>query len=219
MAERAARRTGPRTPLSRDRVIQAAIELADREGVEALTMRRLGQELGVEAMSLYNHVADKDDILEAVVDTLVSGIARVPTGSDWRATMLARGHAARDVMRGHPWLPKLITTRSAASFAILGYLDEVVAILQDAGFSPQLLHDSMHVLGSRILGFTMDLLDPKELVPKVDELLRRSPRDILPHMGTAFQGVRHDEEVEFEFGLTLVLEGIERRRLAEASTT
>ena len=212
MAIRSGGKAGSRRPLTRERVLRAAIDLADAEGVDALTMRRLGQALGVEAMSLYNHVASKDDILNGIVDVLVGEIPLAPGGTDWRAALRAQSLAARDLVRRHAWAPQLITSRTTMSPAMVTYMDAVVGTLHGGGLSHDLTHNAMHVLGSRILGFTMELFDPTDLGPEVASILRETTTDRYPHLAATLGQVHHDDDVEFAFGLDLILDGLERSR-------
>jgi AcrR family transcriptional regulator len=214
------RRTRTRPGLTREHVLRAAIELADEVGVESLTMRRLGQALGVEAMSLYNHVAGKDDLLDGILEVLVDGIVRVPEQPAWRTAMREQALAARAVVLAHPWLPGLAIARSAAHPAILRYAESIMGLLQAGGLSNQLVHDGMHVLGSRVLGFAQDLFDPDQIKGRPGSEPEAIRPDRYPRLFRAMQGVRHDNEEEFVFGLALILDGLERRRLeAEQGST
>jgi AcrR family transcriptional regulator len=224
--------TERRTPLSRARVLRAAVDLADREGLDALTMRRLAQELRVEAMSLYHHLANKDAILdgavEVVVDEIVEAVEHVDAPSpavDWRAAMRGRILAAREVLLRHPWAPRVLETRTTMSPSIVGYFDGLLGIFRAAGFSYGLAHHAMHALGSRALGFTQELFEPDE--PDAgDETLAMLEQmaDRFPHIVGMMSEVAHDDvdatlgwcddQFEFEFGLDLILDGLERRRTA-----
>lgn len=214
MAAPVERRSKVRKPLTRERVLRAAIELADAEGVDALTMRRLGQALGVEAMSLYNHVASKDDILAAIVDVLVGEIPLGADERDWRAALRQQALAARALFARHPWAPRLITARSTMSPAIVSYMDAVIGALQAGALPPELVHNAMHVLGSRILGFTMELFDTSDLGPEVAGILTQTTSTRYPHLTLALGSIRgHDDDVEFAFGLDLILDGLEHVRI------
>lgn len=190
--------------------METAIGLADREGLDAVTMRGLGEALGVEAMSLYHHVAGKDELLAGIADRLVSEIEAPPRTGDWRADIRARAIAARRLARRHPWAPRFFASEARVGPALIRYLDEVVGILRAAGFSGQLTHHAMHILDSRLLGFTRDLFDPAEMAPRVPR--SQQTASFPPAMAEAFVGVRHDAESEFEFALDLILEGLERAR-------
>ena len=211
-----------RTPLTRERVLGAAVELADRGGIEALSMRKLGQELGVEAMALYRHVRDKDDLLDGVVETLVRQIERPEPGETWKATLREQLLAARQVMLRHPWARRVLEDRGTTGPAILDYIESILATLTEAGFSIELAHHSLHVLGSRIFGFAQDLLEDSGPEPstEVDPITSGAMAARYPHVTALAQSVSHDgvlgpcdDDVEFAFGLDLILDGLEQRRL------
>lgn len=216
-----------RIPLSRDRILQAAIDLADSEGLEALTMRNLAQRLGVEAMSLYHHVANKDSLLDGVVDTIVGEIEQEMAGvdadvSDWRPTLRSRILTARRVLLRHPWAPEVIETRTTMTPTLLRYMDSIVGILLEGGFSTDLTHHAMHALGSRALGFNQELFVPddagsdEEAMAMLEEMAAS-----IPNLVTMLADATHDDpastlgwcddQTEFEFGLDVLLEGLEKR--------
>ena len=122
-------------------------------------MRKLGQVLGVDAMSLYHHVQNKDDILDGIVDVVVDEIPLEPAGTDWKTALRQQVVAARAVMLRHPWAPRVIESRPDPGPATMRYMERILTILHDGGFSLDLTHHTMHVLGSRILGFNQDLYD------------------------------------------------------------
>lgn len=221
----------PRPPLSRARVLNAAVEVADRDGLEALTMRRLARELGVEAMSLYHHVANKEAILdgavEVVVEAMVDAAHRIETPDphdNWHAALRARILAAREVLLRHPWAPRVLDTRTTIIPALVGYYDGVLAILRAGGFSYALAHHALHALGSRALGFTQELFEPED--PEAAEIettaMLEQMADQFPHLVGMLAEVTHDDpdgtlgwcddQFEFEFALDLILDGLERRR-------
>ncbi len=211
------RRPTNRQPLTRERVLRGAIELADEIGVEAITMRGLGRALGVEAMSLYNHVAAKDDLLDGVLGLLVDEIPRTEPSTDWQSAVRAQVFAARAVIRAHPWLPRLVIERSAASDAVLRYVDWVMGLFLEGGLPNQLIHDGIHILGSRILGFAQDIFDPRDLVPRLGERTVTVTPDHYPRLFRAVKGVHHDDEEDFAFGLELMLAGLAGARPASDS--
>ena len=157
--------TKGRSTLTRLRVLEAAVELADREGIASVSMRRLGQELGVEAMSLYTHVRSKDDLLDGMVEAVMSQIPLVESRGDWKAALRSSILGARGVLLRHPWTSDVIETRSAPGPAMLRQYDTVMGILRGGGFSLELTHHAIHILGSRLLGFTRELFDDS---PDVD---------------------------------------------------
>jgi AcrR family transcriptional regulator len=218
-----------RAPLTRERVVRAAIALADESGIESLSMRKLGHALGVEAMSLYNHVANKEEILDGMVDVLVSEINDAVTASDsssgdWKAVMRRRILTAREILLRHRWAPGVMESRTNMSMPMLGYYDSVIGILGDAGFSIDLIHHTLHVLGSRILGFTQELYeDSEDLDPGALEMFIQQMAGTYPHLTEMARQISHDEETtmrgcddqfEFEFALDLILDGLERLRAA-----
>ena len=148
-----------RARLSRERVLRAAITLADHSGLESLTMRRLGQELGVEAMSLYNHVANKDDILDGIVDLVLGDIEVPPTGTDWKTAMRQRAISAHEVLLAHPWAAMLIMSRFNIGPGMTRYLDATLGRLRDGGFSIEGALDAWHTLDSHLYGFTLQELN------------------------------------------------------------
>jgi AcrR family transcriptional regulator len=229
MATQIERTTPRREPLSRERVLRAAIELADREGIDALSMRRLGQELGVEAMSLYNHVASKEDLLDGMVDAILAEVDRPSTAGEWREAMRRTVLSARRVMLRHPWASAVITSRSDASPVMMKYMDSLGGILRGGGFSVDLMHHAFHVLGSRVLGFSQELYDDStgDQTPEMMAVMARQMRDEYPHITEIVEQISHDEasvvgsgcddQFEFEFALDLILDGLERKRTAEES--
>jgi AcrR family transcriptional regulator len=213
-----------RIPLSKERVLRAAVDLADRGGSEAVSMRKLGQELGVDAMSLYHHVQSKDDILDGIVDAVVGEIDVTPADTDWKTAMRQLVLAARTVMLRHPWAPRMIDSRTDLSPASMRHIEAVLAILRAGGFSVDLAHHSLHVLGSRVFGFNQDLYDESasgEISPERAALLAREMADKYPNIAELAMAASHDgplggcdDDFEFAFGLDLILDGLERRRAA-----
>jgi AcrR family transcriptional regulator len=213
--------------LSKERVLHAAVALGDEGGIGSLSMRRLGQELGVEAMSLYNHVANKDEILDGMVDVVVNEIndaasaIEAPPG-DWKAAMRQRVLAAREILLRHPWAPGLIESRTEISFGMLRYFDSIVGLLREAGFSIDLTHHALHALGSRALGFTQELYDDsQELDPDELTIFLKKISGEYPHISEMAKAISHDDDTtlgwcddqfEFEFALDLILDGLERLR-------
>jgi len=217
-----------RAPLSRERAVEVAIRLADAEGFERLTMRKLAQELGVEAMSLYHHAANKDDILDGMVDTIFSEIDFTPLTADWKAAMRQRAHSSRAVLLRHPWALRLIESRAAPGAATLKHHDAVIGCLRHAGFSIELTAHAYSVLDSYTYGFVHTELnlpfDTSEGAHQVAEgIMSRFPADQYPHLiELATQQVLNKPGYtygsEFEFGLELILDGLERA-LAGALTS
>jgi AcrR family transcriptional regulator len=221
----------PRLPLTRERVLHAAVELADTRGIESLTMRNLGHELGVEAMSLYNHVANKEDILNGLVEVVVGEIIAavdevepLSSAAAWQDVMRARILAAREVLLRHRWAPDVLESRSDIPPSLLPYYDSLLRLMREAGFSVDLAHHAMHALGSRMLGFTRELFvtEEKELEPEVIALMLQQMAGRYPHLAELMRVVTHDagstlgsgcdDQFEFEFGLDVILDGLERLR-------
>jgi len=208
-----------RRPLSRERVLRAAVALADRSGIEALTMRRLGQELGVEAMSLYKHVANKDDVLDGIVDLVVADIEVPPTGTPWRPAMRARAVSAHGVLLAHPWAPLQIMSRFSIGLGMTRYLDATLGRLREGGFSVEAALDAWHTLDSHIYGFTLQELGlPFEVdeAPQVSaDVLGTLSAEQFPHVVEVITHVmRHGRVEDFDFGLELILDGLERTLVA-----
>ena len=221
MAIQASKSAERRTPLSRERVLRAAIDLADRDGIEALSMRKLGQELGVDAMAMYRHVRSKDDMLDGVVDTIVGEIDRPLVDEDWKASLREQAMAARRVMLRHPWARRVLEERGTSGPAALAHIEAVLATLLDAGFSMEVAHHALHVLDSRIFGFNQALFEdagptdpPPEVAAAMVRALAGYPRISELAKAASHDGVlgRCDDDVEFAFGLDLILDGLERSR-------
>ncbi|MEO6579495.1 MAG: TetR/AcrR family transcriptional regulator C-terminal domain-containing protein, partial [Candidatus Limnocylindria bacterium] len=144
-----------RQPMSRERVLDAAISLADRGGIGALSMRKLAQELGVEAMTLYYHVANKEAILEGIVDMVVSEIELPPADAEWKPALRRSAISAHDVLQRHPWTAGLMLAPNRVSQARLRHMDAVLGTLRRAGFSAEMTDHAYHALDSHIMGFTL----------------------------------------------------------------
>jgi AcrR family transcriptional regulator len=207
-----------RAPLTRERVLEAAVEFADREGVEALSMRRLAQDLGVEAMSLYTHVRSKDDLLDGMVEVVVAEIPIRPDPAGWKASLRGTVLSARAVLLRHPWAPGVIATRVAPGPAMLRHYDVVIGTLREGGFSLELTHHALHLLGSRLLGFTQDLFDDStDRDPDATAMLAEHLGRAYPYVTEMALAATHDgplggcdDDVEFEFALDVILDGLER---------
>ncbi|MFI7446067.1 TetR/AcrR family transcriptional regulator [Nonomuraea sp. NPDC049714] len=209
-------------PLSRGRVLQAAIRVADRGGVEAITMRRVAQELGVEAMSLYHHVPNKDAILDGVVDTVFAAI-ELPGAErgDWRDAIRARAHSARTVLSRHSWALALLDSRRHPGPATLRHHDAVLGVLREAGFTLPMAAHAVSLIDSYIGGYVLQEANlPVKTPADVDEvaggILAQLPADELPYLAEMI--VEHalrpgyDHTSEFGYGLDLILDALEARR-------
>src|SRR5688572_15721904 len=221
MAEQTDPNEERRLPLTRERVLCAAVDLADAGGIATLTMRKLGQALGVEAMSLYNHVANKDDILDGIVDLVFAEIGPPPRGGDWRSAMRERAFAARATLARHPWAIGLMESRLTPGPATLRHHDAVIGCLREAGFSIPLAAHAFSALDSYIYGFALQQANlpfrtAEEVAEMAETFLRHFPADAYPHLAelTIEHVLRpgYDYADEFAFGLDLVLDGLERAR-------
>jgi AcrR family transcriptional regulator len=206
-----------RQPLTRERVLRAAVAFADERGIEALSMRKLGQELGVEAMSLYNHVAGKDDILNGIVETIAEEVEVASPDLDWRTALRRSAISAHETLVRHPWAPAL-WMRSGGGTARLRFADGLLGALRRR-FSADLTYRAFHTLQSYILGYTLQELrfpfDTEDLEEMAQTFLREFPSDDYPHLAEhVHQHLEPHafEEGGFEFGLDLILEGLERAR-------
>ena len=209
----------PRAPLSRQRVLRAAVALADRGGVGSLSMRKLAQELGVEAMSLYHHVASKDDILDGIVD-VVFGEIELPSGDvGWREAMRRRAVSAREALRRHPWATALMESRSTPGPANVRHHDAVLGVLRNAGFPVELAAHAYSLLDAYIYGFALQetslpFSTPEETVEVAQSIMAEFPADEYPHLAEiATEHVLkpgYDYGNEYAFGLELILDGLDR---------
>ena len=222
MATRSAATADARLPLNRERVLRAAVDLADEAGIEALTMRRLGQRLGVEAMSLYNHVANKDDILSGIVDIVERDIDIPGPRVGWKQVLRTIAMSAHNVYERHPWAASLSLSTTGTRPARWRYMDAVLGTLRTAGFSAETTDLAYHALESHVAGFTLWAsqlqLDETELADLAARFLEDFPGTDYPHV------VEHihqhllprnpDSPGAFAFGLDLILDGLERIREA-----
>lgn len=210
----------PRPALSRERVLNAAVRLADDIGIASLSMRNLGDALGVEAMSLYRHVANKDDLLLGIVD-LVAAEIEVPTiGGDWKAAMRRRAISAHTVLMRHPWATMLLVSQANVGPAMLRYVDATIGCLREAGFSWALTDHAWTAIDGFIYGFTLQKLNfpfqPDEYAEKAKAFLPMIPASTHPYLNGMSQEVvagRHDGLHHFEFGLDLLLDGLDDLRV------
>jgi AcrR family transcriptional regulator len=221
MAPPAKPATQPRTPLSRDRVLRAAVAFADESGIGSLSMRKLGEALGVEAMSLYNHVASRGDLLDGMIDLVFGEIGLPPGGAGWKTAMRQRALSARQALSRHPWAIGLMESRSTPGPATLRHHDAVLGSLRQAGFPVALAAHAFSVLDSYIYGFALQEASlPFEAGEETADLARmimaRFTPDQYPHLTElTLEHVLqpgYDYGNEFEFGLDLILDGLERAR-------
>jgi len=177
-----AQQTAPprRMTLSRDRVLRAAVALADSAGIESLSMRRLAEELGVVPMALYKHVANKEELLDGMIDVVVSEIDPIVSGVGWRSAVRQRILSARQALLRHPWASQVMESRNNPTPVLLEYMNSMIGIFLASGFSVNLTHHLMHAMGSRMLGFSQELFDDSRSVDEIpaevlQEMARRYP--------------------------------------------
>jgi AcrR family transcriptional regulator len=216
---RTAQPAARRPPLTRDRVLQAAVALADKNGLASLSMRKLAALLGVEAMSLYNHVGSKDDLLDGMIDLVFAEIGLPPADTGWKAAMRQRATSARAVLRRHPWATPLMESRTHPGTATLRHHDAVLATLRRSGFSIPMAAHAYSLLDSYIYGFALEEaalpFGPQTVAGAVEAFLTQFPAEEYPHLTEL--AAKHvlqpgyDYGDEFDFGLELILEGLERR--------
>ena len=209
-----------RKPLSRDRILEAALALADEHGLEALSMRKLGQSLGFEAMSLYNHVTHKDDLLDGMLDLVLTEM-EAPRPEDGLAGIRAAAISAHEALQRHPWAASLLMAPSRVRPARLRYMDALLGALRGAGFPAETTYHAYHVIDAHVIGFSLWASAHASAMPEdlgdVRELLDRMiPADTYPHLREhAHQHLEdgpHRATSAFEFGLDLLLDSLEQRR-------
>lgn len=212
-----------RTPLTRERVLLAAVALADEHGLDALTMRRLAEQLDVEVMSLYYHLPNKDAVLGGMVDHVftetAAAVASVTQPAHWKAALRARILTSRATMLRHPWAPAVIEARTAMGLPLAMHVDAVIGIMRDGGFDMDTIHHGLHALGSRIHGFIREPAEPDGSQAQGTEALAAMAEHV-PNLVGMLMEVMHDDpattlgwcddQFEFEFGLDLLLDGLER---------
>ncbi|MHA7299556.1 TetR/AcrR family transcriptional regulator [Pseudarthrobacter sp. MDT3-1] len=218
-----------RPRLNRDRVLQAAVSLADEVGIGPLSMRRLAQELDVVPMALYKHVANKDELLDGMVEVIIGEIDPPVADVDWKSTVRLRVLSARRVLQRHKWARPVLETRTNRTPAVLGYMDSFIGMFLTGGFSVDLTHHVMHAIGSRMWGFTQELFDstatsdgdsPAPVAPEVQAAMFQEMSASYPNVLQVATAASHDDgsvvgggcddQFEFEFALDLLLDGIER---------
>ena len=220
---RSAAKAPLREPVSLPRVVAAAMALADAEGVAALTMRGVAAALGVQAMSLYNHVANKEAILDRMVDAVFASV-EVRTDLPWKEALAARGRAIRGALLKHPWAIGMLESRRTPGAVTLRHHDAWIGVLRRGGFSAKLVAHALAVVDAYVYGFALQEvqlpLSPKEDIPNLaQEILASMPAAELPNL--AWFTVEHVMKPgyafadEFEYGLELVLDGLEMRASAE----
>ena len=211
----------PRVPLSRERVLEAAIGVADASGIESLTMRRLALELGVEAMTLYYYVSSKDDLLDGMVHIVESEIELPTSGPDWKAALRRTALSAHEIIGKHPWAATLMLSSLTVGQPRMEYMNSILGCLRGAGFTAQQTDHAYHALESHIMGYSLWLAgmnlgdgDGDDLAAMASGFLDELAEDQYPHLIEHVQ--QHlkppdpDDEGSFAFGLDLILDGLER---------
>ena len=204
--------------MSRERVLRAAIAFADANGVESLSMRKLARELGVEAMTLYYYVTSKNDLLEGMTDIVAAEIELPPEDLDWKTATRRRALSAHDVLARHHWA-SMLWMRVMVGPARIRYMDSALGVYRRAGLSPQTTELAFHSVENHIVGYTIQEvnfpLESEDLAAEAKSFLDKLPADEFPHLAEhVVQHMTHDDigGGDFEFGLDLLLEGIERMR-------
>ncbi|MGH2473504.1 MAG: TetR/AcrR family transcriptional regulator C-terminal domain-containing protein [Candidatus Limnocylindria bacterium] len=225
MASRVDWSAEPRVPMSRDRVLHAAIGLADEGGIESLSMRKLAQELGVEAMSVYYYVANKDEILDGMLNLVIAEFDLATGGPDWKAAIRRSAISAHDVLMRHPWACNLMMSVKRVAPARMRYMESLLGRLREAGFSANMTHHAYHALDSHIIGSTLweagyssnkDLEDVAKRF--VSTVLRDYPY-LAEHAEQHFTKSKRKDVREFDFGLDLILDGLEKIRDTASRTS
>jgi AcrR family transcriptional regulator len=208
-----------RAVLSRNRILRSGIRLADKSTIESLSMRKLAQSLNVEAMSLYNHVANKEDLLNGIVDIVIGEVEVPKISDDWRHAMRQRANSAHTVLLRHPWAPKLIVSRINVGPKMLRYVDATLGCLREAGFSYEMADHAWNAIDNHIYGYTLQELnfpiETTEYANVAEDYLSMIPVEKYPYLNALSQQIiagSYDGVHNFEFGLNLILDGLEELR-------
>jgi AcrR family transcriptional regulator len=213
--------TTRRKPLNRERILETAVAFADEQGIDALSMRKLGQSVGYEAMSLYNHVTNKDDLLDGMLD-LVLAEMEPPAQDGGLSTIRAAALSAHEALKRHPWAAGLLMAPARVRPARLEFMDRLLGALRNAGFSAETTYHAYHALDAHIVGFSLwqsthDFSLPEEIDDDLRGFLDRIiPVETYPYLHE--HGLQHLEDgayknvSAFEFALDLLLESLERLR-------
>jgi AcrR family transcriptional regulator len=211
-----------RAPLNRERILRTAVAVADQGGVEAVSMRKIAQELDVVPMALYKHVAGKDELLDGMIDVVVGEIdPPAADGVDCKAAVRQRILSARQALLRHPWASRVMESRTEPTPTVLAYMDSMIGMFRAGGFSMDLTHHAMHAMGSRLMGFTQELFnDTGDVDPEVETEMWGQMANVYPSIYELFRTVSHedasvvgpgcDDQFEFEFALDLLLDGLEK---------
>jgi AcrR family transcriptional regulator len=204
-------------------VLRAGLALADASGVDVLSMRNLAHELGVVPMALYKHVANKDELLDGMIDAVVGEIDPPIEGAEWKTAIRERILSARRALLRHPWASRVMESRTQPTPTVLAYMDSMVGMFLAGGFSIDLTHHAMHAMGSRLMGFTQELFnDTADADPTAEAEMFAAMAETLPNIYQLYLTVSHDDasmvgpgcddQFEFEFALDLLLDGLEKLR-------
>src|SRR6267378_6095144 len=208
-----------RVRLDKDRVLRAAIQIADESGIEALSMRRLAQELGVEAMSVYYYVANKDEILDGILNLVSTEFEPAAGGPDWKAALRRSAVSAHDVLMRHPWACNLMMSVKRVAPARMRYMESLLRRLREAGFSPNMTHHAYHALDSHIIGSTLweaGYSSNKDLEDVAKTFVAKTIKEypyLAEHAEQHITRPKRKDVPEFEFGLDLILDGLEKIRV------
>jgi AcrR family transcriptional regulator len=213
-----------RVPLSRERVLRTALKLADQGGLDACSMRKLGQELGVEAMALYYHFANKDEVLDGIVDLVFAEVDVPAAGADWRSAMRQRAISLRDVLARHRWAIGMMESRRHPGPANLRHHDAVIGNLRAAGFSVEMAAHAYSLLDAYIYGFALTKMNlpfgPSDVAAVAETMLEPFPvneyRNLVEFITEHAMKPGYDFGDEFEYGLDVILDGLEREAHATA---
>lgn len=215
MARSKTKKSPSRVQLSRDRILLAAVELADADGIESLSMRKLAQSLNVEAMSLYNHVKNKEDMLDGMVEFVVAKITCPSLDADWKTEMRRRAHSAHKTLLEHPWSAMLLVSRVNVGPMMLNYVNSTIGCLHQAGFDYEMVDRAWNAIDSHIYGFTLQALnfpfEPSEFSDVAEQYLPQIPESDYPYLNALSQQIiqgKQDGIQEFDFGLELLLNGL-----------
>ncbi len=203
--------------LSRTRILRSALALADKEGLEGLSMRKVAQGLGVQAMSLYNYVANKEDLIDGMVELVVGEMAVPEVGQDWQGEMRRRAMVAHAVLLRHPWAAMALMSRVNVGPVMLRFIDATLGCLHAGGFPLRLADHAWNAMDSHIYGFTLQELKfpfaPEEYPAAAEMGLPLIPAELYPNMYALAIDIidrRYDGLYDFEFGLEMILAGLER---------
>jgi AcrR family transcriptional regulator len=226
MRAKSLQRTEGRARLNRERVLQSAIGLADEDGLEKLSMRRLGEGLGVEAMSLYNHVSNKEDLLNGMIDTLYGEIELPSHDDDWKTALRKRSVSVRDVLLRHPWANGLMDSATSPGPGTLRHHDRVLGTFRNGGFSLAMTAHAFSALDSYVYGYAkqekaLPFDDGEQAAAMANVMLAQLPASEYPYlyelMAKHVLRPGYNYADEFSFGLDLVLDALERARDAEGA--